>query len=80
MRRSFMRIVIDRIEDGIAVCEELSEGHRNRASFELRASELPRGSREGDVLDYENSKLTPNPEAGRERIKRIRKLMDEVFD
>jgi len=77
-----MLLVIDRIEDGIAVCEELSKAHAEAYGrrYEFTLSELPQGVREGDVLDYENNKLTPNPEAARERRNEIRKLMTDVFD
>ena len=73
-----MRIVVDRIEGMIAVCEELSEGYGKRYEFHL--SELPKGVREGDVFNYENNKLTPNHKAAHERRKLIRKLMDDVFN
>ena len=71
-------LVVDRIENGIAVCEELTEGYGRR--FEFSLCKLPEGTREGDVLDYENNKFTLNPKAASERRKRIRKLMDDVFN
>ena len=71
-----MRFVIDRIEEGIAICEELSEGYGSR---EFRLSELPDGVKEGDVLAYKNNKFTPSPETAHDRRELIRKLMDDVF-
>ena len=72
-----MRFVIDRIVEGIAVCEELTNGRGERREFKL--CELPEGVKEGDVLVYKNNKLTPNPKAARERQIRIKKLMNDVF-
>ena len=75
---STIRVVVDRIEGKIAVCEELSGGYGKR--YELSLSALPKGVREGDVLDYANNKFTPNPKAAHERRLFIRKLMDDVFN
>jgi hypothetical protein len=44
-----MRYTIDRISGEIAVCED-----ENGDSVKLKASELPKGAREGDILFKEN--------------------------
>ena len=74
-----MRLVVDRIEEGIVICDILSETGGGRKVFPLR--ELPPGIdvREGDVLDYTDDKITPNPKATRERKEHIRQLMKDVF-
>jgi len=77
-----MRIVIDRIENGIAVCEVLSCEVLSQACYsrrEFSLNELPDGVREGDVLDFKDNKFTPNPEAARERQNHIKNLMNDVF-
>lgn len=51
-------LVIDRMEDGVAICEDEA---RRLYSFPLSA--LPPGVGEGDALDYfeEENRLVPNP-------------------
>lgn len=44
-----MKYTIDRISGEIAVCED-----DNGDSVKLKASELPKGAREGDILFKEN--------------------------
>ena len=73
-----MRFIIDRIEEGIAVCEELSHGNGILREFIL--SELPDGVKEGDVFEYKDNKPTPNPAAVCERQVLVKKLMDDVFE
>ena len=63
-----MELVIDRIEDSFAVLE-LDSGEL----FDIPLAVLPKGVKEGDVI-----KITIT-ESG-ERSKRIKKLMDDLFE
>jgi len=73
-----MRFVVDRVEEGVAICEELSDGRVSCREFRL--CDLPFEVKEGDVLAYKNNKLTPSPEASHNRRELIKKLMDDVFE
>ena len=41
---------------------------------------LPQGTKEGDVLKFENGMYTVDAEATAERVKRIRQLMGELWE
>lgn len=70
----FMICMIDRIEENTAVCQR-----EDRSVFTLPLSSLPQGAKEGDVLREENGVFTTAPDETRERRKRIRQKMKNLF-
>lgn len=65
-----MQYTIDRIEEGIAVCED-----ENGEQVKLCASQLPEGAREGDILSRDSSGWRLDlEETGRRRQKMREKL------
>ena len=70
-----MRVIVDRIENGYAVCE-LENG-----SFQtFPMSELPAGCLEGSVLIWEDSawELDLSAEIGRKE--KVQHLLDSLFE
>ena len=68
------RIVIDRIESGIAILEI-----KNGKMAEVSVSELPEGAKPGDWLIFENGTYFIDEKSAEEARKRIQKLMDGVW-
>ena len=69
-----MRYIIDRIEGGIAVCED-----EKRNMSEIKLSDLPKGVKEGSVINYENGEYTVDKRAESVRRERIQNLENELF-
>ncbi len=64
-----MKWIIDRIENNIAVCEL-----ENGEMLDVKISALPKGIREGDVINLSVDETETN-----ERKERIDKLMNSLF-
>ena len=64
---------IDRIEGGVAVCED-ADGARK----EILITDLPEGAREGDVLTEENGVITVDEEQTLARRNRIRARFERL--
>lgn len=64
-----MKWIIDRIENDIAVCEI-----ENGEMIDIKASALPNGIKEGDVINLSVDETETN-----ERKERIDKLMNSLF-
>lgn len=65
-----MQYTVDRIEEGIAVCED-----ENGEQIKLCASQLPEGAKEGDILSQEPEGWRLDlEETGRRRQKMREKL------
>lgn len=65
-----MQYTIDRIEEGVAVCED-----ENGEQIKLLASQLPEGAGEGDILFKESGEWRLDlEETGRRRQKMREKL------
>jgi len=71
-----MLLVIDRIDDGICVCEALPDGRQ----LKFAAAALPAGAKEGSVLGYDGGILSLNAEETAKRTAYIKKLMDDVLE
>ena len=69
-----MRLIIDRITDGIAVLEKEDMTH-----IEIEASLLPDGVKEGTVLDFDGINYVVNSEAEAEIRERIIKKQRSIF-
>ena len=72
---SDIKLCIDRIEDGIAVCED-SDGNKHK----LPASSLPDGVKEGDciVISDDKSVIIDHDETARRRAE-IAALQNSIF-
>ena len=66
-------IIVDRIEEGIAVAYE------DAVKLELPLSELPEGVHEGSVLRRTESGWETDPSAEAERRERIAERMRRIF-
>ncbi len=67
-----MYYILDRIEGGIAVCED-----ENGIMVQLPAAELPPNVAEGQRMLMENERLVIAPDT--EREERIKRKMDALF-
>ncbi len=68
-------LIVDRIENGIAVIEKDGNSH-----FEVKCALLPMSIREGDVIKSENEKYVIDYEATMERrnqVKNFQKRLQE---
>lgn len=68
--------VVDRIEEGIAICEN----QRNKTIIEIRASKLPKGVKEGDVIKYFDGIYRIDIEEQENIKKRIEKKMNSLWE
>lgn len=69
-----MRLIVDRIERTVAVCE------KDDGTFvEIEIESLPEGTEEGSVLNAEDGKFELNEQERSSREKRISALMDSLF-
>lgn len=66
-------LIIDRIEDGIAVIED---GNRR---FEILASRLPEGAREGSVLVPDGDGFSASESKTAERRRKLSELTGRLF-
>ncbi len=67
-------MIIDRIEDGIAVVERDDGSH-----FSLPAEELPDGAGEGSVIAEKDGVLRVDLEAEKIRKKEMLELQNKIF-
>lgn len=70
------RIVIDRFEDGFAVCQSLKNGDMQS----VVRSRIPPGAKEGDVLIANGDTLVVDESLTAQRKAHIRKKMDGLWD
>ncbi len=66
-------LIIDRIENGIAVIEEDGKSH-----FEVKCSQLPMSIREGDVVKFENEHYVIDYDVTMDRKAEIRNLQKKL--
>ncbi|MBE5987890.1 hypothetical protein BXY41_11860 [Lacrimispora xylanisolvens] len=69
-----MQYIIDRIEQEIAICEEESG-----AMVKLPLKELPKGSREGDVLFQINGAFQFDGEETNRRRQKMREKLNRLI-
>ncbi|MEE1055766.1 MAG: DUF3006 domain-containing protein [Acutalibacteraceae bacterium] len=68
-------LIIDRFENGYAICED-----KDKSFFGIELSELPKGVKSGDVLDIDdNSKIKINLEETQRRKSRMQGKMKKLF-
>jgi hypothetical protein len=69
-----MQYIIDRIEQELAICEEESG-----AMVKLPLKELPKGSREGDVLFKRNGTFQFDGEETNRRRQKMREKLNRLI-
>lgn len=67
-------LIIDRIEEGIAVCEDAARG-----MVEIAVENLPKGAKEGSVLKDAGEGWQLDLEGVQEIAERIAQKMDALF-
>lgn len=70
-----MRYIIDRLEEGLAVCED-----ELKKIITIPRTMLPNEVKEGDILKEEKGIFTLEPESTKERRKTIRKKLEDLFE
>lgn len=71
-----MKMVVDRIEGKIAVCENVEKREMIEVAIEL----LPKQCKEGSVILYENGEYLLDIEGEEERQQRIKEKMKKLWD
>lgn len=69
-----MKVVIDRFEGSYAVCEKES-----RKMVDIKVDKLPRGIKEGDVLNIENGMISIDIAETQKRKKEIEDLSKDLW-
>lgn len=69
-----MRYIVDRFEENLAVCED-----ENQEFSSFPISLLPPDVKEGDILDEENGRFTPNPKETARRREAVGKKLKGLF-
>lgn len=70
-----MKLIIDRFEEGFAVCED-----DNRSMHNIERSKLPGDAKEGDVLIFKCGIYRIDRSETDERRDRIKKKMDNLWE
>jgi hypothetical protein len=69
-------LTIDRFEGTYAICED-----SDKKFFAIEITEMPKGAKEGDVLNVDDAQgtLSINVEATKLRRSKVKKLQDKLF-
>lgn len=70
-----MKMIIDRFEGKYAVCEM-----ENLEMKDIEISKLPENAKEGDVLIVNGDEIKIDEEETKNRRKKIKKLMDDLWE
>ena len=70
-----MKYIIDRLEEGIAVCE-----NELKKLISIPRDQLPDGSKEGDVLEELEGRFSRSDQETEARRKAIRKKLMDLFE
>jgi Protein of unknown function (DUF3006). len=70
-------LTIDRFEGTYAICEDSEEKF-----FAIDVSELPKGAKEGDVLNVDDAEgtISINGEATAQKRAKLKKIQDKLFE
>ena len=71
-----MKVVVDRFEGEFAVCQEIS----TKRMTDIPKSRLPAGTREESVLEIDGAQVLLDQTETADRLSRIKKLMDELWE
>ena len=70
-----MKYIIDRLEEGIAVCE-----NELKKLISIPKDQLPDGLKEGDVLEEQEGRFLRDEQGTEARRKEMRKKLMDLFD
>lgn len=70
-----MKYIIDRLEEGIAVCE-----NELKKLISIPRDQLPDGSKEGDVLEELEGRFSRSDQETEARRKAMRKKLMDLFE
>lgn len=70
-----MKLVIDRIEENLAVCENLE----TREMIQIEIQKLPSGIKEGTVIKFEGNEYLIDKDEENQRRKRIEEKMNRLW-
>ena len=70
-----MKYIIDRLEEGIAVCE-----NELKKLISIPKDLLPDGLKEGDVLEEQEGRVLRDEQGTEARRKEMRKKLMDLFD
>ena len=70
-----MKIIIDRFEGNLALCEK-----EDKTILAIPKAQLPIGVKEGDVLVEENGSFSVDTEATYQRREKIAQLMNDLWE
>ena len=70
-----MKYIIDRLEEGIAVCE-----NELKKLISIHKDLLPDGLKEGDVLEEQEGRFLRDEQGTEARRKEMRKKLMDLFD
>ena len=74
-RIPYMKCIIDRLEEGLAICEtEL------RKRISVPVSHLPKGIKEGDVLREDEGRFSLDSEETDKRRREMKKKLMDLFE
>ena len=74
-RIPYMKYIIDRLEEGLAICEtEL------RKRISVPVSHLPKGIKEGEVLREEEGRFSLDSEETDKRRREMKKKLMDLFE
>ena len=69
-----MKLIVDRIEEGIAVLEKEDLTH-----IHINLSELPEGTKEGSVLSFDGTTYVLDSDEEERRRQRILEMQNRIF-
>lgn len=69
-----MRYIIDRFEEGLAICED-----EEKNMIPIDRSRLPEGVKEGDILTEQDGLLSPDPQAAASRRQAMEERLNKLF-
>lgn len=69
-----MKLIVDRIEEGVAVLEKEDMTH-----IHINLSELPEGTKEGSVLAFDGASYVLDSDEEEKRRKRILEMQNMLF-
>ena len=70
------QLVIDRIESDIAICEDLITGEIR----EIKIALLPKGAKEGDVINFDGTDITLDNQCTDARKEKIQGMLNQIFN
>lgn len=70
-----MKLIIDRFEGDFAVCEK-----EDKTMINIDKANLPQQAKEGDVIVFKNGKYSINVAETNRRKKKIKELMDDLWE